>query len=139
MSDKKEEDKNPNKESYIPKRTFGHHNGTGRRKGSITKTTKITREILANALSGQEINIMDALEKLSAKNPEAYINAIAKLLNYAMPKLQSTEIKAENSRKIEIKLDDNISLDDLKAKMENLERDNEDDDDDLSDYIEIDG
>jgi len=139
MNDKKEEDKNPNKESYIPKRTFGHHNGTGRRKGSITKTTKITREILANALSGQEINIMDALEKLSAKNPEAYINAIAKLLNYAMPKLQSTEIKAENSRKIEIKLDDNISLDDLKAKMENLERDNEDDDDDLSDYIEIDG
>ena len=135
-----EKDKLPDTENYTSKRTFGHHNGTGRKKGSITKTTKITREILANALSGQEINIMDALEKLSAKNPEAYINAIAKLLNYAMPKLQSTEIKAENSRKIEIKLDDNISLDDLKAKMENLERDNEDDDDDdLSDYIEIDG
>jgi len=128
----------PNTENYTPKRTFGHHNGTGRRKGSITKTTKITREILANALSGQEVNIMDALEKLSAKNPEAYINAIAKLLNYAMPKLQSTEIKAENSRKIEIKLDDNVSLDELKAKMENLERD-DDDDDDLADYVEIDG
>jgi hypothetical protein len=133
-----EEDKLPNPDKYTPKRTFGHHNGTGRKKGSITKTTKITREILANALSGQEVNIMDALEKLSAKNPEAYINAIAKLLNYAMPKLQSTEIKAENSRKIEIKLDDNVSLDELKAKMENLERES-DDDDDLADYVEIDG
>ena len=133
-----EKDKLPDTENYTPKRTFGHHNGTGRKKGSITKTTKITREILANALSGQEVNIMDALEKLSAKNPEAYINAIAKLLNYAMPKLQSTEIKAENSRKIEIKLDDNVSLDELNAKMENLERD-DDDDDDLADYVEIDG
>ena len=132
-----EEEKLPNTENYTPKRTFGPHNGTGRRKGSISKNTKITREILANALSGQEVNIMDALEKLSAKNPEAYINAIAKLLNYAMPKLQSTETKAENSRKIEIKLDDNVSLDELKAKMENLER--EDDDDDLADYVEIDG
>jgi len=136
MSEDKED--LPNPESYTPKRTFGHHNGTGRRKGSISKNTKITREILANALSGQEVNIMDALEKLSAKNPEAYINAIAKLLNYAMPKLQSTEIKSENSRKIEIKLDDNVSLDELKAKMENLQRD-DDDDDDLADYIEIDG
>ena len=40
--------------------------------------------------------------------------------------------------KIEIKLDDNVSLDELKAKMENLERE-EDDDDDLADYVEIDG
>ena len=40
MSDEKE--KLPNTENYAPKRTFGHHNGTGRKKGSITKTTKIT-------------------------------------------------------------------------------------------------
>ena len=83
MSDKKDE--MPNPENYTPKRTFGHHNGTGRKKGSITKSTKITREIIAHALSGQEVNIMDALEKLSSKNPEAYISAIAKLLNYAVP------------------------------------------------------
>jgi hypothetical protein len=35
-------------------------------------------------------------------------------------------------------LDDNVSLDELKAKMENLEKD-DDDDDDLADYVEIDG
>tara|TARA_A100001515_G_scaffold83138_1_gene65912 strand:+ start:527 stop:937 length:411 start_codon:yes stop_codon:yes gene_type:complete len=134
MSDKN--DDMPNPDSYTPKRVFGHHNGTGRRKGSITKSTKITREIIAHALSGQEVNIMDALEKLSSKNPEAYINAIAKLLNYAVPKLQSTEIKSENSRKIEINLDDNVSIDELKLKMESLK--NEDaDDDDLADYVEV--
>ena len=79
---------------------------------------------------------MDALEKLSSKNPEAYINAIAKLLNYAVPKLQSTEIKSENSRKIEINLDDNVSIDELKLKMESLKNEG-DDDDDLADYVEV--
>ena len=76
------------------------------------------------------------LEKLSSKNPEAYINAIAKLLNYAVPKLQSTEIKSENSRKIEINLDDNVSIDELKLKMESLKNEG-DDDDDLADYVEV--
>ena len=134
MSDKKDE--MPNPDNYTPKRVFGHHNGTGRKKGSIAKSTKITREIIAHALSGQEVNIMDALEKLSSKNPEAYINAIAKLLNYAVPKLQSTEIKSENSRKIEINLDDNVSIDELKLKMESLKNEG-DDDDDLADYVEV--
>jgi len=76
------------------------------------------------------------LEKLAQKNPEAYINAIAKLLNYAMPKLQSTEITTESTKKIEINLDNNISIDDLKAKMEALER--EDDIEDVE-FEDLDG
>jgi hypothetical protein len=110
----------------VPKRHFGNHNALPKQKGSITKNTKITREILANALAGQEVNVKDALEKLAQKNPEAYINAIAKLLNYAMPKLASTEITEKSSKKIEINLDNNISLDDLRAKMQSLEDDAED-------------
>jgi hypothetical protein len=120
----------------VPKRHFGNHNAKPKQKGSITKNTKITREILANALAGQEVNVKDALEKLAQKNPEAYINAIAKLLNYAMPKLQSTEITAQSSKKIEINLDNNISIDDLKAKMEALER--EDDIEDIE-FEDLDG
>ena len=120
----------------LPKRTFGHHNVTHGKKGSIHKNTKITREILANALAGQEVNVRDALEKLAQRNPEAYINAIAKLLNYAMPKLQSTEITTESTKKIEINLDNNISIDDLKAKMEALER--EDDIEDVE-FEDLDG
>ena len=65
----------------LPKRTFGNHNAIGKQKGTIRKNTKITREILANALAGQEVNVRDALEKLAQKNPEAYINAVSKLLN----------------------------------------------------------
>ena len=73
----------------------------GRTKGSMNRVTKFSREVLTMALAGQEKNIMFALEELAEKNPEAYINAIAKLLNYAVPKLQSTEIKSDNSRKIQ--------------------------------------
>jgi hypothetical protein len=73
------------------------------------------------ALAGQEQNIRDALEKLSKKNPEAYINAVAKLLNYAIPKLQSTEISSNGNTKIEITLDDSMSVDDLKKRMAEME------------------
>ena len=110
----------------LPKRVFGNHNSIPKQKGTIRKNTKITREILANALAGQEVNVKDALEQLAQKNPEAYINAIAKLLNYAMPKLASTEITEKSSKKIEINLDNNISLDELRSKMEALENDVED-------------
>jgi len=93
----------------------------GRTKGSVNKVTKFSREVLTLALAGQEENIRNALEKLSEKNPEAYINAVAKLLNYAIPKLQSTEINTGGNTKIEITLDDNMSVDDLKRRMEEME------------------
>tara|TARA_R100000734_G_scaffold12420_1_gene9177 strand:- start:15301 stop:15678 length:378 start_codon:yes stop_codon:yes gene_type:complete len=93
----------------------------GRTKGSINKVTKFSREVLTLALAGQEENIRNALEKLSEKNPEAYISAVAKLLNYAIPKLQSTEINAGGNTKIEITLDDTMSVDDLKKRMEEME------------------
>jgi hypothetical protein len=66
----------------------------GRTKGALNNTPNFSREVLTLALAGQEENIRQALEKLSKKNPEAYINAVAKLLNYAIPKLQSPEISS---------------------------------------------
>jgi len=102
------------------------------KKGGKHQVTKFSREVLSMALAGQEVNIRVALEKLFEKNPEAYINAVAKLLNYAIPKLQATEIKGNTLKKIEISLDDNISIDELKQKMEALQNDAED-----TDYIEV--
>ena len=93
----------------------------GRTKGALNKTTKFSREVLTLALAGQEDNIRQALEKLSKKNPEAYINAVAKLLNYAIPKLQSTEISSNGNTKIEITLDESMSVDDLKQRMAEME------------------
>jgi hypothetical protein len=83
------------------------------------------------ALAGQEKNIMFALEELAEKNPEAYINAVSKLLNYAIPKLQSTEVNSKSASKIEITLDDTMTVDDLKRRMEEMEADE-------TDYEEID-
>lgn len=104
----------------------------GRTKGALNKTTKFSREVLTLALAGQEENIRQALEKLSKKNPEAYINAVAKLLNYAIPKLQSTEISSNGNAKIEITLDDSMSVDDLKRRMAEMEAED-------ADFEDIDG
>jgi hypothetical protein len=98
----------------------------GRTKGSMNRVTKFSREVLTMALAGQEKNIMFALEELAEKNPEAYINAVAKLLNYAIPKLQSTEVSSKSATKIEITLDDTMTVDDLKRRMEEMEADDTD-------------
>ncbi len=98
----------------------------GRTKGSMNRVTKFSREVLTLALAGQEENIRNALEKLSQKNPEAYISAVAKLLNYAIPKLQATEISANGNTKIEITLDDSMSVEELKARMAEMEADDTD-------------
>jgi hypothetical protein len=103
----------------------------GRTKGSMNRVTKFSREVLTMALAGQEKNIMFALEELAEKNPEAYINAVSKLLNYAIPKLQSTEVNSKSASKIEITLDDTMTVDDLKRRMEEMEADE-------TDYEEVD-
>ena len=56
---------------------------------------KMTRKSLAYALEGQPVKIKMALDILFDEDPRAYIDAIAKLMNYAMPKLSSTEIKKD--------------------------------------------
>ena len=98
----------------------------GRTKGAMNRVTKFSREVLTMALAGQEENIRNALEKLAEKNPEAYIGAVAKLLNYAIPKLQATEISANGNTKIEITLDDSMSVEQLKQKMAEMEADETD-------------
>ena len=103
----------------------------GRTKGSMNRVTKFSREVLTMALAGQEKNIMFALEELAEKNPEAYINAVSKLLNYAIPKLQSTEVNSKSASKIEITLDDTMTVDDLKRRMQEMEADE-------TDYEEVD-
>ena len=59
----------------------------------VRQVAKMTRKSLAYALEGQPVKIKMALDILFDEDPRAYIDAIAKLMNYAIPKLQSTEIK----------------------------------------------
>ena len=73
------------------------------KKSHAREMAKISRTSVAYALEGQPVKIKMALDLLFDEDPRAYIDAIAKLLNYAVPKLSSTEIKHEGDKKIEIK------------------------------------
>ena len=96
------------------------------------RVAKMTRKSLAYALEGQPVKIKMALDILFDEDPRAYIDAIAKLMNYAMPKLSSTEIKKDTDTKIEITLNEGATLDDIKNQIRGLE-----DADDI-DYAEVD-
>ena len=92
----------------------------------------MTRKSLAYALEGQPVKIKMALDILFEEDPRAYIDAIAKLMNYAIPKLSSTEIKKDTDTKIEIKLNEGATLEDIKNQIRGL-----DDTEDI-DYTELD-
>ena len=96
------------------------------------KLARMTRKSLAYALEGQPVKIKMALDMLFDEDPRAYIDAIAKLMNYAMPKLSSTEIKKETDTSIEIKLTEGATLEDIKNQIRGLEEAED------TDYIELD-
>ena len=87
----------------------------------VRQVAKMTRKSLAYALEGQPVKIKMALDILFDEDPRAYIDAIAKLMNYAIPKLQSTEIKKDSDTKIEIKLNEGATLDDIKNQIRGLD------------------
>ena len=72
------------------------------------------------------------IDILFDEDPRAYIDAIAKLMNYAIPKLSATEIKKDTDTKIEINLNEGATLDDIKKQIRGLE-----DAEDI-DYTELD-
>ena len=83
---------------------------------------RMTRKSLAYALEGQPVKIKMALDILFEEDARAYIDAIAKLMNYAMPKLSSTEIKRDSETKIEINLNEGATLEDIKRQIRGLEQ-----------------
>ena len=85
------------------------------------QVAKMTRKSLAYALEGQPVKIKMALDILFDEDPRAYIDAIAKLMNYAIPKLTSTEIKKDSDTKIEINLNEGATLDDIKKQIRGLD------------------
>jgi len=82
------------------------------------KTTAMSRNALAWALEGHSTKIKMALEKLFEKDPEAYINAVAKLMNYTVPKLSSSEITDNTSKRIKVDFNEDISVDELRKRLD---------------------
>ena len=104
MSKDKLDELNPYKDAakkYFP--NGGEINTSGRRKGDKTKNTVKVTKISRNALTW------------------AYINAISKLLNYTVPKLSSAEINDNTTKKVKIELNDDVSIDDLRAKLDEID------------------
>ena len=62
-------------------------NPIGRPKGSVSTTTKLIREHISQAIDGNKI--MEMLDKIDS--PTEYINAISKLLPYAVGKVKAFE------------------------------------------------
>ena len=108
-----------------------HYNNTDKvnqpKKYHAREMAKISRTSVAYALEGQPVKIKMALDLLFDEDPRSYIDAISKLLNYAVPKLSSSEVKHETNRKIEIKLEDGATLDDIKRQLEEIEKEGTDD------------
>jgi hypothetical protein len=62
-------------------------NPIGRPKGSVSTTSKLIREHISQAIDGNKI--MEMLDKIDS--PTEYINAISKLLPYAVGKKKAYE------------------------------------------------
>ena len=108
-SGKIDENYNKTDKALIPKNT------------EVRQVARMTRKSLSYALEGQPVKIKMALDILFDEDPRAYIDAIAKLLNYALPKLSSTEIRKDTDTQIEIKLNEGTTLDDIKKQIRGLE------------------
>ena len=74
-------------------------NPTGRPKGAVSTTTKLIREHISQAIDGNKIKEM--LDKIDS--PTEYINAISKLLPYAVGKKKAYE-EVEEIEPIDVKI-----------------------------------
>jgi hypothetical protein len=125
----KEEDKKVGSEALKKRSSVGkideNYNKTPKalqpKNNEVRQVAKMTRKSLAYALEGQPVKIKMALDILFDEDPRAYIDAIAKLMNYAIPKLQSTEIKKDTDTKIEINLNEGATLEDIKKQIRGLD------------------
>jgi hypothetical protein len=107
-------------EKFFP--NGGKINTDGRKAGEKNNVVinKISRNALTWALEGHSTKIRMALDKLFDQNPEAYINAVSKLLNYTVPKLTSSEINDNTTKKVKIELNDDVSIEELRAKLDEI-------------------
>ena len=85
------------------------------------KTTAMSRNALAWALEGHSTKIKIALEQLFHESPEAYINAITKLMNYTVPKLSSSEITDNTAKRIKVDFNEDISVEELRKRLDEFE------------------
>ena len=68
-------------------------NANGRPKGALNRTTEQMRLTINRAVNNTLTTIQTDLEELRKKNPEKAIELSLKLMEYAMPKMRSIDLK----------------------------------------------
>jgi hypothetical protein len=70
--------------------TEGHKLGKGKQKGTVHKTTKDVKLVIANALELTSDKVMEELNKLEGRN---FLDVWVKLAEFITPKMKAVEMK----------------------------------------------
>ena len=81
--------------------TKGHKLATGRPKGAINRSTEMMKLTIARAVDNTLNTLSADLEKIRKEDPERAIELALKLMEFTLPKLSRTEMKAEIEQKIQ--------------------------------------
>ena len=76
-------------------------NKAGRPVGALNRSTEQMKLTLARAANKTLDTIGEDLEKIRKENPEKAIELSLKLMEYVMPKLSRTEMKAEIEQRVQ--------------------------------------
>jgi arginine utilization protein RocB len=79
----------------------GNQLGKGRPPGALNRSTEQMKLTIARAVNNTLDTITKDLEEIKKKDPEKAIELALKLMEYTMPKLSRTEMKAEIEQRIQ--------------------------------------
>lgn len=79
----------------------GHKLATGRPKGSINRSTEMMKLSVARATNKVLDELPMIMEEMIKKDPKSAVDLAIKLLEFNMPKLSRTEMKAEIEQRIQ--------------------------------------
>ena len=73
----------------------------GRKPGSLNSSTEQMKLTIARAVNNTLNTISEDLEEIKKKDPEKAMDLALKLMEYALPKLSRTEMKAEIEQRVQ--------------------------------------
>ena len=79
----------------------GHKLATGRPRGAVNRSTEMMKVTIARAVDNTLNTLSADLEKITKHDPERAIELALKLMEFTLPKLSRTEMKAEIEQKIQ--------------------------------------
>ena len=79
----------------------GNTFGKGRPPGKLNRSTEEMKLTIARAVNNTLSTISEDLEKIRKENPERAMELALKLMEYTLPKLSRTEMRAETDQRIQ--------------------------------------